>query len=306
VLRQKGCSLVEIKLLMIIFCFSISLGLLAKTPYTYVAKENKNDIRFSYEKQVLELALNKTKAEFGDFTMQPSDVGINTGRLMQQMTQGVYENYFFKMSITDQILEDFYVINFPIDRGVVGYRIAFTHQKNRYKLKSATELKALKKKYIVQGIGWLDADILQANGLNVFALTDNDRMFQMVSFNRVDYYFRGINEIKNDLQSKSRIYPNVILEPYIALHYPLPRFFVTAKNNIENAKRVELGLKRAFEDGSFIKLWETIYLENIQFLDLKKRHIIELENPFIKNIDPSYKKYNYKFTEYSSLSTADN
>ncbi|MCD8475452.1 MAG: hypothetical protein LRY40_01735 [Shewanella fodinae] len=36
-------------------------------------------------------------------------------------------------------------------------------------------------------------------------------------------------------------------------------FFVTDKNNAQNAQRVYLGLVRAYEDGSFIRLWNRYF-----------------------------------------------
>lgn len=282
------------KILLIICCYLLSSPLAAKTVFTYVAKATMEDPRTSYEKSVLELALKKTKAEYGDFELIPSDSGVTKARLQIQMKQGRYDNYFFKMSITDKILADYNVINFPIDLGLVGYRIAFIHQSNLQNLIKVTKLDELKDLTIIQGIGWLDSDILHANGLTVSNVTNKTSMFKMVALNRADLYFRGLNEIKNEILYNKPIYPEVEIEPYILLHYPLPRFFVTSKENVHNAKRVELGLKRAYEDGSLIKLWESVYLEDIQFINLNKRHIIELENPFINTLDPSYKKYNYK------------
>lgn len=282
------------KILLIIYCCLLSSSLAAKTIFTYVAKATIEDPRISYEKRVLELALIKTQGEYGDFELIPSDSGITKARLQIQMKQGLYDNYFFKMSVTDKILTDYHVINFPIDLGLVGYRIAFVHQSNLQNLRKVTELEELKDLLILQGIGWLDGDILQANGLTVSNVTNKTSMYKMISLNRADLYFRGLNEIKNEILYNKPMYPEVEIEPYIVLHYPLPRFFVTSKENAHNAKRVELGLKKAYADGSLIKLWESVYLEDIQFINLNKRHVIELENPFISTLDPYYKKYNYK------------
>jgi len=81
------------------------------------------------------------------------------------------------------------------------------------------------------------------------------------------------------------------------LKYPLPRFFITNKRDIKISKRIELGLKIAYEDGSLIKLWRRYYKEKIQVANMKDRQIFELENPYIKNLGDEYKKYNYKFSE---------
>lgn len=265
--------------------------------FIYKGPESKDDQRFIYVKKVLELALNKTKTEYGDFELQATTEGINQGRLLLLMNKGIYKNYFFKVSMTDELLEDSHVIKFPIDRGVSGYRIAFANQNRKNSYCSITNKEGLSKVIIAQGIGWLDSDILKHNGLNVYTLPKYKRIFEMVSLNRVDLFFRAINEIKTEYETEHVTFPNLVIEPCIALYYPLPRFFVTDKNNIENANRIEKGLKMAFEDGSFIKLWEEYFRDSIDLVNLSSRTLIKLDNPYIQNLGTEYQKYNYPVQE---------
>lgn len=265
--------------------------------FIYKGPENSDDQRYQYVQKVLQLALNKTKQEYGDFELKATSEDINLGRLLLQMDKDIYPNYFFKISITDELLEKFHVIQFPVDRGVSGYRIAFINQQRKESFCPIENIESLRKQVVVQGIGWLDGEILKYNGINVYALANYRSMFELVSLNRVDLFFRAINEIKNEYEAEQRNFPNLMIEPCIALYYPLPRFFVTAKNNIENANRIEKGLKIAYADGSFIKLWEEYFLDSIELVKLKNRTLLKLENPYIRGLDPGYKKYNYLLPE---------
>jgi hypothetical protein len=83
-------------------------------------------------------------------------------------------------------------------------------------------------------------------------------MFELVSLNRVDLFFRAINE---------------------------------------NANRIEKGLKITYEDGSFIKLSEEYFLDSIELVKLQNRALLKLENPYIRGLDLGYKKYNYLLPE---------
>lgn len=267
-----------------------------QTAFTYIGPESNSDPRVYYVKNVLELALEKTRDEYGDYQLKPTAPNVNIARLLLQMEKKVYKNIFFKMSITDELLEQYYVIPFPVDRGATGYRVAFVHSDLANDFCPISNVKALKKFNIVQGIGWLDADILKHNGFKVYDISEYQQMFGMVDKKRIDLFFRGINEVDMEIDLVKRDYPALTLEPCVLVHYPLPRFFVTYKENIANAKRVETGLKRAFEDGSFIKLWNEYFSEGIEKLNLGNRHFFELENPYIKTLGKEYEQYEYSFS----------
>ncbi len=193
-------------------------------------------------------------------------------------------------------MNNYNVIKFPLDRGVTGYRIAFTTQKNAQKKCDNININDIAEQLTVQGLGWLDTDILKYNHFNVYGVARSQQMFQMIKYKRAQYFFRGINE----LFYESNRFPNQFIEACFALKYPLPRFFITNKRDNKIAKRIEIGLKMAFKDGSLIKLWKKHYLENIRWVNMKERQIFELQNPFIKTLDDEYLQYNFKFSELNN------
>ena len=271
----------------------------AKTVFWYKGAETSIDQRFVYVKEVLELALDKTKAEYGDYELKPSYSGVNVGRILRQMEQQKESNFFFKASITNEISKRFLAIPIPVDRGIAGYRVAFIRDGQQTRYCSPQTLASIKYKLsIVQGIGWLDGDILSENGLNVYKITSYDKMFEFISLGRVDAFFRGVNEVGTEWKIWHSKRPNLRIEPCIAFYYPLPRFFITHKNNKLNAKRIMTGLQLAYEDGSFNELWEKFFLESIELVGLHNRQIIKLNNPFISEIESSYQQYNVDLTQY--------
>jgi len=278
----------KIQLVIVMAVCFCCLNIESKTVFTTVGGEGPTDIRHLYNTKLLELALTKTIAEFGDFELAATNQNENYPRLLQQLDKGIYKNFFLKASVTDDILEKYHVIKIPVDRGVTGYRIAFTSQKNIENHCKHISFKSIKNKLSVQGIGWLDTKILEYNQFNVYGASKYEQMFRMIERKRVSYFFRGINEIYDELDK----YPNMSIEPCFALKYSLPRFFITNKKNIKNAQRIEIGLKKAFKDGSYIKLWNVFFKDSIQLSNLKERQIFELENPYIKTLDNDYLKYN--------------
>ncbi|WP_143870292.1 ABC transporter substrate-binding protein [Catenovulum sediminis] len=267
------------------------------TIFTHMGSESSTDTRNLYDKKILKLALDKTVDEYGPYRMVASEKGLTLQRLMKLAETGFYHNFFFKFSATDEMTKRFLAIQIPVDRGIVGFRVAFVHADSKNKYANVRTTEDLQKYSIIQGIGWLDSDILKENELSVFKVSGYDNMFEMISRKRADLFFRGINEVEEELHNFQQQHPNLIVEPNILLQYPLPRFFMTAKSNTEQAKRVELGLKRAFADGSFVELWKTYYLPSIETAQLSGRRIIQLENPYIKNLDSGYTQYNFSVSE---------
>jgi len=188
--------------LVFIFCADC---LHSETIFTYREQETSKDVRYEYDRQLLNLALQKTQEKYGPYKLVPSKFGANERRSQVDAENGVYENFFFKQSATPELMNNFAYIPFPVDRGIVGYRVAFLSTKTKEKLKQVKTLADLKHMTILQGVGWLDAEILQRQGFNVILSGYFDPMFQMVARNRVDLFFRGVNELYDEWQSHRQI-----------------------------------------------------------------------------------------------------
>lgn len=281
------------KKLVSVLLLSLYLHPLSATVFRFSGAESSVDVRYKYVQNVLLLALEKTKSDYGDYQLQSATQGINIGRVIRQLEQGIHDNLFVRVSINDEASDNFHVVPFPISRGLTGNRIALVHKQNKNILCNPNHDKLLRTLTSIQGVGWLDIDILNANGVNVFPITDYERMFHMIERQRADLFFRSFEEIKVEHATHVKTFPSLSIETCTVLHYPLPRFLVTHKSNATNAKRIEIGLVRAYEDGSFIKLWSNHFSEHLHLL--KGRKVIQLENPYLKKVNqrfPHYKKYN--------------
>ena len=132
----------------------LSFPTIAKTVFSFKGAETSVDRRFVYVKKVLELALDKTKAEYGDYELNATYNGVNVGRILRQMEQQPESNFFFKTSMTNDVSQRFLAIPFPVDRGVAGYRVAFIRDGQQSRYCENETLESIKYKLsIVQGIG---------------------------------------------------------------------------------------------------------------------------------------------------------
>lgn len=280
----------SIKIITFIIFFIILFEFsMAKTIYTYNNTQNEHDPRKFYELEVLKTALEKTIEKYGEYELIPSP-RMNLKRAITTLKLNTIKNFILKMSITKELLDELAYANFPIDRGIVGYRVSFISPKMKNKIGDFNTLEKLKKLRIGQGIGWLDVDILRHNGFNVKTISDYEALFNMTVLNRIDLFSRGINEILGEYESYKHI-KNLDHDRTFVLYYPLPRFFFTHKSNEKAMKRIEEGLILAYKDGTLDKIFDKYYKNSIEFLHLENRKIYKLENPFLKDIDNTYEKY---------------
>lgn len=264
----------------------------APTVFTYRSAESETDHRYDFDKAVLELALEKTQATHGDFTLQPSPV-MNFSRAVEELKAKRLENLFVKLSAEDAHYDDLSYVPIPIDKGIVGYRVFFLSDQIKDAFSQVKTVEELKQFSFLQGLGWGDVPILEAAGFTVETRPGYDMLFPMVAKNRADVFPRGANELLPEYRANKHI-EGLAYDERLVLYYPLPRFFFTSKGNEAAAKRVTEGLEIAIEDGSFDELWNEYYKESIDFLKLDTRTILKIENPNIKKYDPSFERYFYK------------
>jgi len=264
----------------------------SQTLFTIQGRASAQDTRLDYDRAALRLSLEKTVQKYGPFKMVEAEF-MNTARGIKVAKAGRKKNFFTKQSVSKKLLKELGHVSFPVDMGIVGYRVFFVSPAAKSKLKNTRSLEELKKFTIGQGTGWLDVDILEQNGFKVIKAGSYEGLFQMVAKNRFDLYSRGTNELLGEWKTHKQI-KGFAYDDSVALYYPLPRFFFTHKSNKAAIKRVTEGLITAYNDGSLQKVWAKHYTDSIEFVNLKKRKIFSISNPFLEGLDTAYEKYIYK------------
>lgn len=259
---------------------------------TYRAPESKRDLRYNYDNALLKLALESTMETDGPYRLIPSPV-MNFSRARHALEFNKYPNFFIKLSYEDGFGEGgLAFVPFPVDLGIVGYRICFVSPESKELVAAVTELDELKKFVHGQGKSWSDTTILRENGFRVVEIAKYESLFSMVSKGRFDLFCRGVNELLDEVEGHRHI-PNLQYDSSMAIVYPLPRFFYTNKKNKRALDRVQRGIMIAYENGSLQELWRQEYQANIDFVELEKRKIFTLENPLLRSLSFDYQQYFY-------------
>ncbi len=253
--------------------------------------ETLEDTREAYSFELIKLVMDKTKAKYGDYRLQPIP-SMNRPRARYAAKLKIYPNLLLEESYDKEFSEkgDLSYINFPVELGILGHRICFVNPKIKEDLKKITSVEQLKKYSMGHGIGWIDTNILRANGFHVSEIPSYAGLFKMTAAGRIDLFCRGANEIKGEYEAFKYIKELTYDETFV-LTYALPRFYYTNSDNKLLIARVQDGLVTSYKDGSLKNLWLKYQTANLDFVKLHQRKKFNLANPFIADLPKDYEQY---------------
>jgi hypothetical protein len=265
----------------------------AELVVSYRAPETLQDERIAYDSALLRLALDKTLISHGPYRLVATPA-MNNPRAISSVKAQDFSNFISVLSFDPDLAKaglDY--VRFPTNLGVVGYRVCFVAAGRADAFKQVRTLEDLRQFTHGQGLGWVDALVLRANGFKVIEAASYDALFKMLAKGRFDLFCRGVNEVLPELKGHQG-QPGLILDRSIAFHYPLPQFFYTHRDNRALLERVTKGLQQAYADGSLMALFHQHYRASIAFTELGQRRIFQLRNPVVDAIDFDFLKYDYK------------
>jgi hypothetical protein len=287
---------------LVIFWSLLPLSIQAEFIISHRGEEGFSNKYFDYYTALITLALEKTRSDYGDYRMQRLGI-LDTERTLYALAADQYPNLIMERSYDEASTTSSKLtyINFPVDGGIVGYRVCFVNPAVKEKISKIKTLAELRHYTIVQGIGWADTLILRHNGFKVLEIDNYASLFKMTTAGRADLFCRGANEIMPEYEVFKDIIKLYYDESFV-LYYPLPRFFYLNSKSKLAKKRIEAGLKLAYHDGSFKKLWRQHYQPSIDFAKLNHRKLFRLENPLLKKLPKDYLQYFFNPIEAASYS----
>lgn len=251
----------------------------AELTVVYPASESELDRRFDDLTLILRTALEKTEADYGAFEMRAAPTPMTSMRYSQQLMAGRTPNVIWtSTSIEREAL--LRPIRIPLRKGLLSFRVALTRAENQAKIDRVETVEDLAQLSLAQGIGWGDIQVFEANGLSV-ATSEYESLFRMIDAGRVDIFPRGIGEVFEEWEVRREALPNLTIEPNLLLYYPWPYYLFVKKDNVALAERLETGLLRMIEDGSFDAIFWRFHREAIERARLQERRVIELTNPLL-------------------------
>lgn len=261
---------------------SLILGILSGTQTAYaeffevkiLKPQSNEDVRYLYAEQLLEMALAKVNF---DGTVKRAVQRLSRNRLLQELKRGEYIHVSAevpKAGWEEQLL----TIRIPIRKGIQGYRLFLINKGDQEALTKVNSLEDLQKFPTGLGSQWSITPIFQRAGFDVFTSDDYTALFKMLKLKRFVTFSRGLNEVYNEQRTFSEDNKNLVIEETLGLFVPLPTYFFVSPKHPELAEKIELGLRRMMDDGSFDKHFIEYHHEDIDRANLTSRKIFQIEN----------------------------
>lgn len=229
--------------------------------------------RWSYALQLLELAIRESGR---DYVLKPTEEEMSQNRAARELELG---NIGFIWTGTSAEYETrFHPIRIPVLRGLDGYRICIINPDRQPAFSAVKTLADLQQLTIGQDGGWSDVKILEAAGFKVVT-APYESLFNMVERDRFDCFLRGAHEAPGEVAK----HPGLAVENEILIVYPFTSFFFVNKNNAALAEALETGLKKAYEDGSFMSHFQSHPAVKAIFeqAQIAQRRRFDIPNPFL-------------------------
>jgi hypothetical protein len=251
----------------------------------HITPASEEDRRNRYSLAVLELALEKSRPEYGPYQLKPVEEELSQGRAVALLARGRTLDVVWTMT-SPKREERLQPVRVPLLKGLMGLRLLIirAHDQPWFShIKSPDQLRRLR---AGQGSDWPDTRILRANDLPITTASSYQGMFRMLAEGRFDYLPRAINEPWEEVEAFEKL--DLAVEEELALYYPTASYFFVAPEDDSLARRLRTGLNKALADGSFDKLFHNHPVNRRAFdrADLLDRRVLRLDNPFLPEATP--------------------
>jgi hypothetical protein len=242
--------------------------------------DGNDDARFGYIFGLIHRSLELTRAEFGDYVIEPYQTELSTQRHAVVLSEGVSLNLAWASPGTVVSGSDSIPIKIDILRGLLGYRVCLFNRTSALNLKQITTIDDLRLVKIGQGINWADNLIYNQNKVPLVEAPTFESLFRMLALNRFDCIPLGANEVKHVYLDKKDAYPFLALDEDLLIYYSFPIYFYISSRAPKLAQRMELGLQKMQKSGEFERRFIEHHKEKLASLNLKRRAVICLKSPY--------------------------
>lgn len=224
-------------------------------------------------------ALDRTIERYGPYVLQTVLPPMSTQREVREVIAGDVLNVIASDCGHPDLNASAIPVPIPIDRGLLGYRVALIRKEAQPRISAVNDLDGLRRLTIGQGQYWGDVPIYQFNNIPLITNSNYSLLFAMLSNGRFDLFPRGIVEIIPELHKFQLLYPNLDIDNHLLIKYPYAEFFYVSRNSRSMAQRIYDGLEIMLRNGEFDILFNERFSNALSDLHLERRSIITLESP---------------------------
>ena len=232
-----------------------------------------------YAKVLLEAVMKATEKDYGEYKIELNDSPMVRDRLRVELLKGELLNIASAPYSPDWV--DAIRIPVPIRKGIGSYRLFMVRDHDVDLFKGVESIETIKKLRTGAIENWTTSQLLEHHKFNVVYGPTYASLFGMLSLGRFDTFMRGLNEVYDELEAHHEKYPNLLLERNAAILTYLPGYYYVSPRAPRLAQRIEYGLKKMANDGSFDTVFNSIYGDDIAAAKLGTLKIFYVENKSI-------------------------
>ncbi|BDX07017.1 hypothetical protein [Planctobacterium marinum] len=193
------------------------------------------------------------------------------------------------VSAVSEDREDRYLpIYVPLDRGLLGFRLCMVepmYVERFSKVKSVTDF-ARQSLRLTLVKAWPDVSIMRHNQIPLHTTVHYNEAIEALQTNKAHCFSRSVIEIDDEL----KVNPQLLIEPHIALIYPLADIIYVNPNLPKLHQTLTIGLELAIEDNSYFEMAEKYYAEILTNHGFYSRKLLIMQNPNVT--DPALEAIN--------------
>lgn len=257
--------------------------------YVRAASASDVDAHAIFGWDVLEVALERTRATFGDYRLTTSPDPAQALRFRHARTSSDVQVNVVILTIGPDWSDTLMPVRIPVLRGLLGYRLLLVHRQDLDRFSRINTLNDLRKVSFGSVEHWSDTSIMKSAGLKVVTGSTYDGLFKMMQAGRFETMTRGVHQIEAEVAAIEKNPGNdIVVEPHLLMHYNLPVYFWFSRDpeGQRRAERVKAGLQMMVADGSLEKMFNERFGAVIEKYDLAHRTLIELPDPLLVPEDP--------------------
>lgn len=246
--------------------------------------------RYAYRLELVGLILDRTAATHGELRVAAAEASDPPQeRCLAQLRAGMVDLAYVPPNA--ERLRDLSMIPFDLHAGMLGYRLLLIHRDNAPRFAQVRTLDDLRQLRGGFGSQWSDFPLFALNRLPVVGTAHPENLLAMLTEHRFDYYHRALSEAWEEVGDHPERHPELMVEPDLALVYPLPVYFAFNRADSELKQRFVEGLTLIQADGSFRELFLRHFGEQVRRSQLSQRRLLILQSDLPEGLPPADSRF---------------
>lgn len=242
--------------------------------------ESQNDQRIEFKNELVKMALEITKEQFGEYEIVENTQRMNISRAFRELEKGDSLSLTFAHTRAE-FEQRALTVRVPLRQGLDSYRLLMVKKGNENKFANVETLEDLKRFTVGLSPNWSTYTIMQQHQFTIVDAEDYSTMFKMLESERFDFVPRALNEVYNELMLYQPMSEGLAVVPNLALYIPSASYMFVSKKQPRIYQRLNTGLHAMVVNGDLLRLTEKYYQRFVKRAAMQNRKVIAITHSLL-------------------------